>query len=105
MMNEIVLFSGNTLPRLIAAADDRARMRSLEFLTAKIRNANTRRSYAKATEEFLDWCSFTGVPSIAAVWPVSRCAPWSSHFSTFGGRLVAWPAIPAFLRSFGARRF
>jgi hypothetical protein len=30
-------------------------MRFLEFFSANIRNANTRRSYARATEEFLAW--------------------------------------------------
>jgi len=69
-MNELVLFTGNTLPTLIDAAGDQARMRFLEFFTANIRNPNTRRAYAKACEEFLAWCSFAGVPSITAVQPV-----------------------------------
>jgi site-specific recombinase XerD len=69
-MNELVLFAGNTLPTLIDAAGDQARTRFLEFFTANIRNPNTRRAYAKACEEFLAWCSFAGVPSIAAVQPV-----------------------------------
>ena len=58
------------LPSLIIAAGDRASMRFIEFFTANIRNANTRRSYAKACEEFLAWCSFAGLSSIAAVQPV-----------------------------------
>ena len=69
-MNELVLFTGNALPTLIDAAGDQARMRFVEFFTANIRNPNTRRAYAKACEEFLAWCSFAGVPSIAAVQPV-----------------------------------
>ena len=76
-MNELVLFTGNTLPTLIDAAGDQARMRFLEFFTANIRNPNTRRSYAKAAEEFLAWCSFAGVPSIAAVQPV-HVGTWCS---------------------------
>jgi hypothetical protein len=51
-------------------AGDQARMRFIEFFTANIRNPNMRRSYAKAAEESLAWCSFAGVPSIAAVQPV-----------------------------------
>jgi site-specific recombinase XerD len=69
-MNELVLFTGGAFPTLIDNAGDQARMRFLEFFTANIRNANTRRSYAKAAEEFLAWCSFAGIPSIAAVLPV-----------------------------------
>jgi hypothetical protein len=69
-VNELVLFTGNTLPHLITDAGDQARMRFLEFFTANIRNPNTRRAYAKGCEEFLAWCSFAGVPSIAAVQPV-----------------------------------
>jgi site-specific recombinase XerD len=70
-MNDLVLFTGNTLPRLIDDAGGQARVRFLEFFTANIRNPNTRRSYAKAAEEFLAWCSFASVPSIAAVQPVN----------------------------------
>jgi hypothetical protein len=69
-MNELVLFTSSTLPTLIDNAGDTARMRFLEFFTANIRNANTRRAYAKACEEFLAWCSFAGVPSIADVQPI-----------------------------------
>jgi hypothetical protein len=47
-MNELVLFTRQTLPTLIDAAGDQARTRFLEFFTANIRNPNTRRSYAKA---------------------------------------------------------
>jgi hypothetical protein len=41
-MNELVLFTGNTLPTLIDNAGDTARIRFLEFFTANIRNPNTR---------------------------------------------------------------
>jgi hypothetical protein len=34
-MNELILFTGNTLPTLIDTAGDQARMRFLEFFTAK----------------------------------------------------------------------
>jgi hypothetical protein len=43
-MNELVLFTGNTLPTLIDNARDTARIRFLEFFTANIRNPNTRRA-------------------------------------------------------------
>src|SRR5437868_8602180 len=50
-------------------------MRFLEFFTANIRNPHTRRAYARAADEFLDWCASVGVPSIAAVQPV-HVATW-----------------------------
>jgi Phage integrase, N-terminal SAM-like domain len=42
---------------------------------ANIRNAHTRRAYARAAEEFLAWCASAGVPSIATVQPV-HVATW-----------------------------
>src|SRR3546814_2333643 len=38
------------LPALIASADDRARLRVLEFFAVTIRNAHTRRTYARSEE-------------------------------------------------------
>ena len=58
------------LPALIASADDRAQLRFLEFFAANIRNANTRRAYARGISEFLGWCSLHGLGSIAAVQPL-----------------------------------
>lgn len=58
------------LPALIAAADDRAQLRFLEFFAANIRNPNTRRAYARGIAEFLGWCSLHGVASVAAVQPL-----------------------------------
>ena len=69
-MNELVLFTGDTLPTPIDATGDQARMRFLEFFTTDVRNPNTRRAYAQACEEFPAWCSFAGVPSIADVQPI-----------------------------------
>jgi site-specific recombinase XerD len=64
-----------TVPALVAAASERAGMRFLEFFAANIRNPHTRRSYARAAEEFLAWCASVGVLSIAAVQPV-HVAAW-----------------------------
>ena len=41
------------LPALIAAADERARLRFLEFFAVTIRNPHTRRAYARAAGDFL----------------------------------------------------
>lgn len=63
------------LPALVAAADDRAQIRFLEFFAAAIRNPHTRRAYARAVVDFLGWCKAHGVPSIAAVQPL-HVAAW-----------------------------
>ena len=41
------------LPALVTATNKRARIRLLEFFTANIRNPHTRRTYARAADEFL----------------------------------------------------
>ncbi len=64
--------SAAVLPALVAAAGERASMRFLEFFTANIRNPHTRRAYRRAAEESLAWCADAGLPSIAAVQPVSE---------------------------------
>jgi hypothetical protein len=46
----------NVVPALIADLGDEAAWRYVEFFTAKIRNANTRRAYARACREFFAWC-------------------------------------------------
>lgn len=48
--------SGPILPAIIADAGERAGKRFIEFFTATIRNGNTRRAYARAVGDFLDWC-------------------------------------------------
>ena len=63
------------VPALIQQAGERAGMRFLEFFTANIRNANTRRAYARAAQEFLTWCQSVGVPRLAAVTPL-HVATW-----------------------------
>ena len=50
-------------------------MRFLEFFTANIRNAHTRRAYAHAADEFLTWCQAAGVPDLLAVAPL-HVATW-----------------------------
>jgi hypothetical protein len=47
---------GPILPTVIADAGERAGKRFIEFFTATIRNANTRRAYARAVSDFLAWC-------------------------------------------------
>ncbi|TCQ02081.1 site-specific recombinase XerD [Rhizobium sp. PP-F2F-G36] len=47
----------------------------MEFFTAQIRNPNTRRSYAKATSEFLHWCETRGATTLTAITPM-HVAGW-----------------------------
>ena len=49
------------VPSLIASAGEHATRRYAEFFTAHIRNANTRRAYATAVNQFADWCDRYGL--------------------------------------------
>ena len=48
--------AGPILPAIIADAGEKAGKRFIEFLTATIRNANTRQAYARAIGNFFAWC-------------------------------------------------
>ena len=76
-MNQLVPLDSPTLalPALIASADDRARLRFLEFFAVTIRNPHTRRAYARAAGDFLAWCEARGVASLAGVQPL-HVAAW-----------------------------
>src|SRR6266852_4908215 len=87
-MNELTVIQQSSVPALVAAAGERASVRFLEFFTANIRNAHTRRAYARAAEEFLAWCAAAGVPSIGAVQPV-HVATWIEA----GTRDLAAPSV------------
>ena len=69
-MNQLTPLPSSSMPALIAAAGESAKLRFLEFFTANIRNRNTRRAYAQAVREFLAWCEALGVPSVTAVQPI-----------------------------------
>jgi site-specific recombinase XerD len=74
-MSQLITLSIANLPALIAAGDDRAQRRFLEFFASNIRNPHTRRAYVRAVAEFLDWCAAVGVPAIEAVQPL-HVAAW-----------------------------
>lgn len=44
------------LPAVVAAGGKKAALRFIEFLTAEIRNPNTRRAYHRAVCDFFRWC-------------------------------------------------
>jgi integrase/recombinase XerD len=53
---KLVLMPTPPLPALIRNAGSKAERRCLEFFTADIRNAGTRRVYARAVSHFCRWC-------------------------------------------------
>ncbi|MFI5397690.1 MAG: tyrosine-type recombinase/integrase [Candidatus Binatia bacterium] len=59
----------NKLPVLISAAGDRAAWRFIEFFTANIRNANTRRAYARAVGDFFRWCDTRRIHELVNISP------------------------------------
>ena len=74
-MNSVIQWQGDETPAILRRAPEQARSRILEFFTAQIRNANTRRSYAKATVGFLAWCETQGARSLDAITPI-HVAGW-----------------------------
>jgi site-specific recombinase XerD len=56
---------GVVVPRVIAAAGDRAARRFLEFFAATIRNKNTRMAYYRACCRFFAWCDQHKIGEIA----------------------------------------
>jgi integrase/recombinase XerC len=96
-MNQLVPFRFiKASPALISAADKSVQLRFLEFFTANIRNANTRRSYAQAAKEFLDWCGTAGVRSINAIQPV--------HVAAYIEQLSRERAVPTVKQRLAALR-
>jgi site-specific recombinase XerC len=65
----------HVVPALIAASDERASLRFLEFFAANIRNPHTRRAYGGAVAAFMAWCADNQVRSITAVQPL-HVASW-----------------------------
>ncbi len=61
------------LPALFRPTAD-AGKRFVEFFTANIRNANTRKAYARAATEFATWCEHVGLNELADIEPVHVAA-------------------------------
>src|SRR3546814_17658595 len=76
------------LPALIASADERARLRFLEFFAATIRNPHTRRAYARAAGEFLAWVAARAITSLPGLQPL-HVAAWIEAL----GREVTAPPV------------
>ncbi len=86
-MNQVAPLPSPTLalPALIASADDATRLRFLEFFAVTIRNAHTRRAYARAAGDFLAWVAARGVTSLRAVQPL-HVGAW---IEAMGGEMSA----------------
>ncbi len=54
------------IPALIADMGEHASWRYVEFFTANIRNANTRRAYSRGCVRFFAWCEDSGL-TLAAI--------------------------------------
>ena len=61
------------VPQLFARSEDTAK-RTFEFFAVTIRNANTRRAYARSVAEFAQWCSERGITDIQQVQPLHVAA-------------------------------
>jgi site-specific recombinase XerD len=67
-MSQIVTAgSAARAPSLISAAGEKASYRFLEFFAAQIRNPHTRRSYIRATADFMAWLEGRGMADIRQI--------------------------------------
>src|SRR5246500_1966601 len=68
--NELIIApSEDLLPAPLFAPTRKAARRFLEFFTALINNAHTRRAYVNATRRFADWCASKGLHELTQVQP------------------------------------
>jgi site-specific recombinase XerD len=61
--------SADLLPAPLFAPTPKAARRVLEFFTAQINNAHTRRAYMNATRRFADWCASKEIYELVQVQP------------------------------------
>ncbi|MEM5585362.1 tyrosine-type recombinase/integrase [Roseibium sp. AS2] len=87
-MNDLVLPTSANIPTPLIDAGQKAQMSFLEFFTANIQNANTRRAYYSASCEFLTWCHERGVVSIPLIQPL-HVAAWIEEL----GQTVSVPTV------------
>jgi site-specific recombinase XerD len=78
---DLILPATETLPALLINAEQRTKIRFLEFFAANIQNANTRRAYFKACYDFLTWCSVQGVTALPSIQPI-HVAAWIEELGT-----------------------
>jgi hypothetical protein len=69
-INELIIAPSPDLrPAPLFAPTRKAARRFLEFFTAQINNAHTRRAYVNATRRFADWCASKDIHELAQVQP------------------------------------
>jgi len=73
-----------SLPRVISRAGEAFAFHSLEFVTARIANPNTRAAYGRAIVEFCSWCEDHGLSLPALSSPIV-----AAYFHELGTRLSA----------------
>src|SRR5260370_40515090 len=67
-LNELIIApSQDFRPAPLFAPTRKAGRRFLEFFTAQINNAHTRRAYLNATRRFADWCASKDIHELAQV--------------------------------------
>ncbi|MFN3364594.1 MAG: tyrosine-type recombinase/integrase [Allorhizobium sp.] len=100
-MNQFVPLSAAALPAIVAAGDERAKLRFLEFFAVQIRNPNTRRAYLGDVEGFLTWCAGYRVHQLGEISPLhvasyielltrSRTAPTTKRCLAALRKLFDW---------------
>src|SRR5258708_39394399 len=68
--NELIIEPSDDLrPEPLFAPTRKAARRFLEFFTAQINNAHTRRAYVNATRRFADWCTSKEIHELAQLQP------------------------------------
>jgi site-specific recombinase XerD len=68
--NELIIAPSQDLaPAPLFAPTRKAARRFLEFFTAQINNAHTRRAYVNATRRFAEWCASKDIHELAQVQP------------------------------------
>jgi len=65
----IIAASEDLHPAPLFAPTRKAAKRFLEFFTAQINNAHTRRAYVNATRRFADWCASKEIHELTQVQP------------------------------------
>ncbi len=87
-MTALTRIAPPAIPAIIAGTDDRVQVRFLEFFAANIRNPNTRRAYARAAADFMEWCAARGVTALPHIQPI-HVAGWIEEL----GRTHSVPTV------------
>ena len=83
--------SSFVIPAVVADAGEKAAERFIEFFTATIRNAHTRRAYGLAVADFFGWCHRHHL-SLPAIKP-KHVAAYVEHLRQRPDRPLAAPSI------------